>query len=123
MQLAKVWNRNTYDFTQDYKGQKIHIPAGKYIEMEYFEAKAFASFPYPMKKTAQGVDDPTHFKMIDIEGSPGLDHKVVAYKSMVDGSIHATEEAMYEHNKRFAHLATPTEEAARAKKSNRPRED
>lgn len=116
MQLAKVWNRNSYDFTQVYKGEKIHIPAGKFIEMEYFEAKAFASYPSPMKKNGQGVDDPAYFKMIDIEGSPGLDHKVVAWKSNVDGSIHATEEAMYEHNKKYAHLATPTEEAARSKK-------
>ena len=119
MSLAKVWNDNKYDFVQDFKGEILKVPAGKYIEMDYFEAHSFVSFPYPMKKNGQGVDDPTHFKMLRVEGTAGLDHKTVAYKSMVDGSLHPTEEAMLAYNKQFIAQAIPTEDAARAKKQGK----
>lgn len=54
---VKVWNRNTVDFTQDYKGDKVYIPAGKYIMMDYEDAIAFRGLYYPV--VLDGADVPT----------------------------------------------------------------
>ncbi len=35
---VKVWNDNTFDHVDKFKGKEISIPAGTFIEMDYFDA-------------------------------------------------------------------------------------
>lgn len=65
---ARVWNDNTYPFTDpDFKGDKIHIPSKSYIEMEYNEANEFRGKFSPIYRDADGQPTPQSYKMIRIE--------------------------------------------------------
>lgn len=67
MAKVKVWNDNKYPHTETFKGDKITIPAGGFIEMDYVEAVEFQGQFTPIKKLGTGADDPTGFKMIRVE--------------------------------------------------------
>jgi hypothetical protein len=69
---VKVWNTNTHDLVERFKGNELVIPAGKYIEMEYYEANEFRGqyHPRPVDNDGKMVDDAKHYKMLRIE-SPG----------------------------------------------------
>ncbi len=64
---AKVWNDNKYPFSQEFKGQKISIPAGEYVEMEFYEAKEFEGRYSPIKVDGGGQPKPESYKMIRVE--------------------------------------------------------
>ena len=64
---VKVWNRNIYPFSQVFKGDKIFIEPGKFIEMDYDEAVLFKSSATPIVRDTSGQDDPRFFKMIEID--------------------------------------------------------
>lgn len=69
MAKCKVWNRHPSGITHKemFKGSEVIIPAGEHILMDYEEAVQFRGQYYPMKKNAQGADDPASFKVIHIE--------------------------------------------------------
>lgn len=93
MSTVKLWNRNVHPFSQDFRGEKITIPAGGYIEMDYSDAVAFKSKLSPVYFNGQGVQDPKSYKMLEVDGLPSHDITTVAFKSHIDGSLHATKEA------------------------------
>lgn len=103
MNIAKVWNDNTLPFKQKWKDQDIFIPAKGFIEMEYDEAHAFKSYPYPIEKDGMGQQAPHSYKMIRVEGKPHHDTAVVAFKSQADGSLHLTREALDTHDAQYSH--------------------
>ena len=64
---VRLRNKYTEDFSQEWKGKTISIPAGKAIEMEYMEAVAFrGSFGGNYPSGHPNVGEPK-IKMIDIE--------------------------------------------------------
>lgn len=67
MAVVKVWNRNTYDHTEKFKGQEITIRAGQFIEMDYIDAIDFKGQFIPPKTLGPNNPDPQHFKMIEVE--------------------------------------------------------
>lgn len=94
MNLAKVWNDNHLDFVGSFKGEKVHIPAKSFIEMEYDEAISFKSYPHPMQFDGMGQQKPESFKMIRVEGKRDDGNVTVAYRCHADGSLHASPEAL-----------------------------
>ena len=64
---VRVWNKHNLDHTEKFKGQVIHIPAGKCIEMDYFEAIAFKGQMVPYIRMKNGLQDPKSYKMIDLD--------------------------------------------------------
>lgn len=93
MPKVKVWNDNLPDRTWDgirvegtnktlrethpngivlkemFKGNPIEIPAGAFIEMEFYEAHEFRGqyHPQPLDNNGMMMNDPRYFKMIRIE--------------------------------------------------------
>ncbi len=75
MAKVKVWNDNKHPHTEMYKGDKITIPAGEFIEMDWEEAMQFKgqfTGVAPVKseddgKGGMGEADPRFFKMIRVE--------------------------------------------------------
>jgi hypothetical protein len=99
--LVKVWNRNTHPFKQKFRGNMIEIPAGGFIEMDFYDAHSFKSKGSPIEKDGQGRFKPESFKKIEVEGRPNFSEQAVVYKCQADGSFHATEEAMIQHSKQY----------------------
>lgn len=94
---VKVWNDNVHDFSQVFKGDRITIKAGEYIEMDYWEAKSFLGKGSPILRDAAGVPRPESFKKLRIEGKPSAFETVQAFKCHADGTLHATKEALDEY--------------------------
>ena len=64
---VKIWNNNTYDHEEKFKGQDVVIPAGGFIVMNKFEAVEFKSqFKQPIFLKG-GVPDPKSFKKLSLE--------------------------------------------------------
>lgn len=118
MSLVKVWNDNDLDFRQDYKGNVVFIPAKGFIEMDWDEAIAFKSYPYPMQFDGMGQQLKSSFKMIRVEGKRDTSTQVVMFRCHKDGSLHASKEALtaYEAELGSEVFADP-EGAAIAKKA------
>lgn len=70
--MVKVWNDNIHDLDETFKGDKILIPAGKYIEMDPYEANDFKGQYKQRVLDASGLQDPKSFKMVRIEKSNHL---------------------------------------------------
>ncbi len=92
--LAKIWNDNELPFEQVFKEEKIRIPAKSYIEMEYDEAVAFKSYPFPMKFDGMGQQLKESYKMLRVDGKPDGGNRVLAYKCQADGSLHGSQDAL-----------------------------
>lgn len=104
MNVAKVWNDNELPFSQKWKDENVFIPAKSFIEMEYDDAIAFKSYPYPMMKDGMGQQTKESYKMIRVEGSYNGNQSITAFRSHVDGSIHLTKEALAAHDAEFSHM-------------------
>lgn len=89
MAKARVWNRNTSDYSEEFKGKNITIPAGKFIEMELFEASDFKG-KYPGK----GI-----VKMIELERIPGQDNDNNSKVCNMCGRQFYTDKTLFEHLK------------------------
>lgn len=97
---CKVWNDNIYDFRDTFKEKQIVVPAGKYIEMDPFEANDFVSKFYPIVKDAGGQPDPKSYKKLrkewiysdQIDQSPKAKEHVCnccGYKTVNDAELQA----------------------------------
>ena len=64
---VKVWNRNTYDYSEEFRGKKITIPASDFIEMAYDEAVLFLGSFTPIVRKGDGTFDPRSFKKLEID--------------------------------------------------------
>lgn len=64
---VKVWNDNDFDWKEDFKGEKVTIPAKGHVEMDAQEAVEFRG-QYPgFNRLADGTQDPKTMKKIRIE--------------------------------------------------------
>lgn len=98
MHKVKVWNDNNHPFEQRFKGEIIKIEANSFVEMNWDDAVQFKSYPSPMKFNGMGMQDPTSFKMIRIDGKAVTpEERVVAYRCQKDGSLHHSKEALEAH--------------------------
>lgn len=102
----EVWNIHKDGLTHKevYKGDKIEIPAGKFILMDYDEAVQFKSQFFPMKKNGQGVQTPESMKMIalrkHVDGS-NEEREQKVYVSHVDGKELPSQSALDAYLKQF----------------------
>ncbi len=68
MAKVKVWNDNEHDYREEFKGEKIHIKAKGFVEMEYEEGVDFAGkFSGVAPNGADGRPDARFFKMIRVD--------------------------------------------------------
>lgn len=72
---VRVWNDNTHPHTEMFKGDKIHIPAGKYVEMEFYEAHEFRGQYTPILRDFDGNPVESSYKKIRIEKIEGATAK------------------------------------------------
>lgn len=123
---AKVWNKNIYPFKQKFGSDLIEIPAGGFVEMEYHDAVRFKSKMSPVEKDGGGQQLPQSFKMIEVEPikSPHEGQEITAFKSMIDGSLHPSKEALAAYEASMAHgAATDVDGAKIVNRGGRPRKE
>jgi len=127
--LAKVWNKNVHPFSQDYKGEKIFIPAGGYIDMDYHDAIQFKSTYYPPEYDASKNQLETSYKMIVVEpynqGQAPDPESIQAFRSHLDGSLHMSKEALAAHDADLTASAPKDADGAAivSRSPGRPRKD
>ena len=66
--MVKLWNDNKFSFEQEFKGEKIRIEAGGYVEMDYDDAVQFKSMYSPPQYDGGGNQLPESYKMIRVDG-------------------------------------------------------
>lgn len=64
---VRVWNDNIHPYYEEFRDQKIKIPAKSFIMMEAGEAHLFRGSFAPIKVDADGNPIPEGYKMIRIE--------------------------------------------------------
>lgn len=116
MSMVKVWNDNVHPFTQVFKGEKVHIPAKSFIEMQWDEAIEFKSYPSPMEFDGMTNQKPESYKMIRVEGRPDAEATVVAFKCHLDGTLHPSKAALEEHLAKIDSSKFAEEDGAKAAK-------
>ena len=70
MAKVKVWNDNIYDFTSTFKGEKLTVPAGGFVLLDFEEAQEFRGQWSPMPPEDFAGDERTFYKMIRVEAGP-----------------------------------------------------
>lgn len=75
MSIVKVYNdncdernggRGNWPFSQEFKGKKINIEPGKYVEMELGDAVDFLGLYSPVSRDGDGQPEPRSFKRLRI---------------------------------------------------------
>lgn len=122
MALVKVWNDNTFENVEKFKGKTISIPPKSYIEMDKGDADLFIGQYKPITVDHDGKPTPQGFKMIrieEIESEP--EDMIETFTCMVDGKTFDTQEQLNAHvKKNYTHLlVTDTEAEAELKKRGR----
>jgi hypothetical protein len=65
---ARIYNDNPHtDWKEQFKGEWVNIPSGKFIEMEFYEAHEFKGQFSPIRIRSDETQDPASFKMIRVE--------------------------------------------------------
>lgn len=117
MPNVRVWNDNTYPFSQEFKGEKITIGPRQFKVMEYYEAMEFKSAFSPIERDGDGQALPRSYKMIRVEQPAGGaedfdetedDKKFVCHAT---GVKYATQAEADAENKKHEHLVVKDEEA------------
>ena len=67
MAKVKVWNDNQFEHVEEFKGKKISIAPGAFVEMDYFDAVDFKGQFIPPKMRGPNDPDPRFFKKIRVE--------------------------------------------------------
>jgi hypothetical protein len=65
--LVRVYNRNTYPYREQFKGQMIEIAPKGFIKMDYEEANRFLGQMQPFRRLKDGNQDPTSYKWLEID--------------------------------------------------------
>lgn len=116
MPNVRVWNDNSYPFSQEFKGEKITIGPRQFKVMEYYEAMEFKSAFSPIEKDGDGQPLPRSYKMIRVEqpaGDVGLaqDEDEKKFICHATGVAYATQAEADAENKKHEHLVVKDEEA------------
>lgn len=118
---VKVWNDNIHKFQQKFKDDDIVIPAGKFIEMDQFEATEFLGKYYPMVIGADNLQDPKSYKQLRIE-KPAVTVMEMAqgHKCQGCGGTFPSSKALETHTDEFhsEHFSDP--ELAKKRGPGRP---
>lgn len=64
MAQVKVWNDNEFDHVEEFKGDKVTIPAGKFVLMNSDEAVQFLGQYFPVKRDVNGQGTKASYKML-----------------------------------------------------------
>jgi hypothetical protein len=64
---AKVWNDNKYVYTDTLNGDKVTIPAGEFIEMDYMDAVLLKGKIPKVKFDSGGLPMPESYQMLRVE--------------------------------------------------------
>jgi hypothetical protein len=64
---VKLYNRNTYDYNEVFRGEPIHIKAGGYIVIDYEKANLFMGTMCSVKKDKGGKALPESFKKLEMD--------------------------------------------------------
>lgn len=70
MAIVKVWNDNTVEHVEKFKDDTVRIPAGGFVEMDYFDAVSFQGQFTGLRMLGPNNPDPRGFKMIRVD-EPG----------------------------------------------------
>jgi len=121
MGMVKVWNDNKFDYEENFKGDLIRIPAGKYVEMESGEAHLFKGSFKPPKLNHDGKDDPRGYKMIRVEGEVEIPEE--RFICPITGQEFPSQPALNKHLEQYKDrvYTDPEAEAVIKKKRGRPR--
>ena len=100
---VKVWNDNTVDLEEEFKGQKIKIPAGDFIEMGRSQAVQFKGQYKPMKIDGMKQQTKASMKILRLEplkgkGSSKPDKK--EWVCQIDGHVCRTEQGLKTYMKK-----------------------
>jgi hypothetical protein len=64
---VRLFNRNSYDYSEDFQGRTILIKAGEFVVMDYEEANRFMSKMNNPKRGKDGLFIKSTFKRLDID--------------------------------------------------------
>lgn len=64
---VKVYNRNSFDHVEKFKGGIVTIKANSFIEMDYEEANLFLGQMFPPKFDKNGLQKKESFKRLEID--------------------------------------------------------
>lgn len=136
-QNVYVFNKNSYPLREIFKGEEVTIEAndfwrdkkGNKKEMDIFTANDFRGqyHPVPFDGSGKMVNDPKHFKMIDmipVDATPVTHEEIPSFKCMAKDCKHVSPspEELEAHTKvRHASaekLILPEEDARLAKKKS-----
>lgn len=103
MPQVRVWNDNTYPFTQEFKGDKISIGPRQFVHMEYFDAMEFKSQFSPIERDGDGQPLPKSYKMIRVEqpGSVEVEAPEKRFVCHATGKAFATQAELDAENKKY----------------------
>jgi hypothetical protein len=119
---AKVWNDNTYPFTQKFKDEVITIPPNSFIWMEELEANDFRGLYSPIVVDFDNRQLPSSYKMIRVEKISADGKPVKTHKCFACGITVNSKEALDEHTDKF-HLDELSDPEVAEKRRGRPRKD
>lgn len=95
---VKVWNDNTYPYSEQFRGEPIHIPSKSWIEMELYDAHQFiGQMPPNIKCDASGKQMAESYKMLRIENLGGAKAPQTKFICMQDGREFQTQTALDEY--------------------------
>lgn len=128
---VQVWNDQNFTWKETFKGDPLEIPAGKFIEMNFYEAVEFRGQMIPLADDGNGRIHEKSLKKIRV-----VEHEWAEYQKQADGDeepisypcalckeTFETTKALVEHSvKRHAErIVTDSEaESALPKKRGRP---
>lgn len=118
--FVKVWNKNSHDLKETFKGEQIFIKANSFIEMELSEAMEYKNQMFPIKVDGSGNQLPQSYKILFIEQPTGAKDEpkaVTEYICPVCKDKFGTVEDLEKHTDKF-HLAQ-LEDQELAKKRGR----
>lgn len=113
MAMAKVWNdwhEGVYE--EEFKGEKIRIPAGQYIEMDHHDAIQFLGQYIRPRKTDTGIL--LNHKKLRLDVAPTVE-KVTEIRCQVCRGLFASENELILHSDAF-HKEKMVATASRAAK-------
>ncbi len=118
MAKVKVWNDNKYPHTEMFKGDRIHIPAGEFIEMDWEEAMEFRGQFTGIKLLGDDSPDPAGFKMIRVEQPKEPIFKEGPLVCHANGEQAVTKEDLAMLLNKFGHMRAPSDPSLEPKSSD-----
>lgn len=124
MAIVRVWNDNTHENVEKFKGKIIKIPPKSWIEMDKGDAEQFQGQYKPITVDHDGNPTAEGFKMIRIEEiTPHSEPEAETFTCMLDGKSFDTQELLNAHIKtNYAdRIFVDADAEAEMKKRGRPK--